>query len=94
MRIRKRTAAQAELGKTATSNLYWGLQGNSGRLGPSLEHLRTASGHSESATVRTKHLHWRREWQPTSVFLPGESDGQRSLAGCSPRGHKEPDKTE
>ena len=32
---------------------------------------------------------WRRKWQPTPVFLPGESDGQRSLAGYSPRGHKE-----
>ena len=28
---------------------------------------------------------WRREWRPTSVFLPGESHGQRSLVGCSPR---------
>ena len=27
---------------------------------------------------------WRRTWQPTPVFLPGESHGQRSLAGCSP----------
>ena len=27
---------------------------------------------------------WRRAWQPASVFLPGESHGQRSLAGCSP----------
>ena len=31
---------------------------------------------------------WRRAWQPTPVFLPGESDGQRSLAICSPWGHK------
>ena len=37
---------------------------------------------------------WRRKWQPTPVFLPGESHGQRSLAGCCPRGHKESDKTE
>ena len=29
---------------------------------------------------------WRRAWQPTPVFLPGESHGQRSLAGCSPWG--------
>ena len=29
---------------------------------------------------------WRRKWQPTPVFLPGEFHGQRSLAGCSPRG--------
>ena len=26
--------------------------------------------------------HWRRKWQPTSVFLPGESQGQGSLVGC------------
>ena len=32
---------------------------------------------------------WRREWQPTSVFLPGESHGQRRLVGYSPWGHKE-----
>ena len=32
---------------------------------------------------------WRRKWQSTLVFLPGESHGQRSLAGCSPWGHKE-----
>ena len=31
---------------------------------------------------------WRREWQPTSVFFPGESHGQRSLAGYSPWGHR------
>ena len=31
---------------------------------------------------------WRREWQPTPVFLLGESHGQRNLAGYSPWGHK------
>ena len=37
---------------------------------------------------------WRRAWQPTPVFLPGESHGQRSLVGCySPWGCKEPDVT-
>ena len=36
----------------------------------------------------------RREWQPTPVSLPGESQGQRSLAGYSPWGHKELDMTE
>ena len=29
-------------------------------------------------------ISWRRAWQPTPVFLPGESHGQRSLAGCGP----------
>ena len=32
---------------------------------------------------------WRTAWQPTPVFLPGESHGQRSLEGYSPWGHKE-----
>ena len=31
---------------------------------------------------------WRRKWQPTPVFLPGKSHGQRILAGYSPRGCK------
>ena len=34
------------------------------------------------------------EWQPTPVFLPGESQGQRGLVGYSPWGHKELDVTE
>ena len=37
---------------------------------------------------------WRRKWQPTPVFLPGESHGQRSLAGYSPWGPREVDTTE
>ena len=36
----------------------------------------------------------RRKWQPTSVFLPGESHGRRSLVGYSPWGLKESDTTE
>ena len=37
---------------------------------------------------------WRREWQPTPVFLPGEFHGQKSLEGYSPWGHKESDTKE
>ena len=37
---------------------------------------------------------WRRAWQPTPAFLPGESHGQRSVAGYSPWGCKESDMTE
>ena len=37
---------------------------------------------------------WRRKWQPTPVFLPRESHGQRSLVGYSPWDHKESDTTE
>ena len=39
-------------------------------------------------------LLWRREWQSTSVFLPKESHGQRSLAGYSLWGRQELDTTE
>ena len=37
---------------------------------------------------------WRRKWQPTPVFLPGESQGQRRLAGYSPWGRKESEVTQ
>ena len=37
---------------------------------------------------------YRRKWQPTPVFLPGESHGQRSLTAYSPWGCKELDTTE
>ena len=36
---------------------------------------------------------WKRRWQPTLVFLPGKSHGQRSLAAYSPWGRKESDMT-
>ena len=39
-------------------------------------------------------ISWRRAWQPILVCLPGESHGQRSLAGYRPWGCKESDKTE
>ena len=39
-------------------------------------------------------MHWRRKWQPTPVFWPGESQGRGSLVGYSPGGRKESDMTE
>ena len=39
-------------------------------------------------------LHWRRKWQPTPVFLPGESQGGGSLVGCHLWGRTESDTTE
>ena len=39
-------------------------------------------------------VHWRRKWQPTPVFLPGESQGPRSLVGCRLWGPTESDTTE
>ena len=40
------------------------------------------------------YVSWRREWQPTPVFLPGEFLGQMTLAGYSPWSRKESDMTE
>ena len=39
-------------------------------------------------------MHWRRKWQPTPVFLPGESQGWGSLVGCRLWGRTELDTTE
>ena len=39
-------------------------------------------------------MYWRRKWQPTPVFLPGESQGQGSLVGCHLWGRTESDRTE
>ena len=39
-------------------------------------------------------MHWRRKWQPTPVFLPGESQGWGSLVGCCLWGRTESNTTE
>ena len=39
-------------------------------------------------------MHWRRKWQPTPVFLPGESQGRGSLVGCRLWGRTESDTTQ
>src|SRR5574337_1235567 len=39
-------------------------------------------------------MHWRRKWQPTPVFLPGESQGRRGLVGCHLWSPTESDTTE
>ena len=48
----------------------------------------------QQAKSRTGIWIWVRQWQPTSVFIPGESHGQRSLVVYSPWGRKESDMTE
>ena len=47
-----------------------------------------------SGLLQIKTQMWRRTWQPSPVFLPGEFHGQRNLAGYSPRSRKELDTTE
>ena len=41
-----------------------------------------------------RRIPWRRAWQPSPVFLPGESHCQKSLMDYDPWGHKESDTTE
>ena len=53
----------------------------------------TFSIDAERIGHKTQHL-LMLKWQPTPVLSPGKSHGQRSLGGCSPRGHKESDTAE
>ena len=62
-----------------------------GRL-QSMGSLRVGHNWATSLSLSTL-MHWRRKWQPTPVFLPGESQGRRSLVGCSPWGRTESDTT-
>ena len=52
-------------------------------------------GHDWATSISlSTFMHWRRKWQPTPVFLPGESQGWRSLVSCHLWGHTESDTTE
>ena len=59
----------------------------------SMESLGVGQDSATSLSLFT-FMHWRRKWQPTSVFLPGESQGQGSLMGCHLWGRTELDMTE
>ena len=50
-------------------------------------------GHDRATSLFT-FMHWRRKWQPTPVFLPGESQGRGSVVGCRLWGRTESDTTE
>ena len=56
--------------------------------------LANAQGMRRNFDPWIRKIPWRRAWQRTPVFLLGESQGQRSLAGYSPWGCKESDMTE
>ena len=47
----------------------------------SMGSIRVGQGSATSLSLFT-FLHWRRKWQPTPVFLPGEAQGRGSLVGC------------
>ena len=59
-----------------------------------LEMYKNIVGKREDYEIIGTATNGKRKWQPTPVFLPGESQGRRSLVGYSPRGRKELDTTE
>ena len=77
-----------------SSTLVWKIpwMEEHGRL-QSMESLRLGHDWATSLSLFT-FLHWRRKWQPTPLFLPGESQGQWSLVGCRLWGPTESDTTE
>ena len=77
-----------------SSTLAWKIpwMEEPGRL-QSMGSLRLEHDRATSLSLFT-FLHWRRKWQPTPVFLAGESQGQGSLVGCRLWGHTELDTTE
>ena len=77
-----------------SSTLTWKIPGTGEPGGlPSMGSLRIGHDWAASLSLFT-FMHWRRKWQPTPVFLPGESQGQGSLVGCRLRGGTESDTTE
>ena len=77
----------AKLVKKAACNM--GDLGSIPELGESI-----CSVGDPSIDCWVRKIPWRRAWQPTPVFFPGESHRQRSLTDCNPWGCKEPDPTE
>ena len=59
-----------------------------------VKNLLASAGDSRDVDPWVRKVPWRRAWQPTPVLLPGESYGQRSLAGYSPWDRKELDMNE
>ena len=76
------------------STLAWKVPWMEEPGGPqSMGSLRVGQDSATSPSLFT-FIHWRRKWQPTPVFLPGESQGRGSLVGCRPWDRTESDTTE
>ena len=82
--------AMASHSNTLTWKIPWAEE--PGRL-QSMGSLRVRHDWATSLSLFT-FMHWRRKWQPTPVFLPGESLGWWSLVGCHLWGHTESDTSE
>ena len=86
----KREKAMAPHSSTLAWKIPWTEE--PGRL-QSMGSLRVGHDWATSLSLFT-FMHWRRKWQPTPVFLPGESQGRRGLVGCRLWGRTESDTTE
>ena len=79
---------------TCSSTLAWKIPWMEGPGGlQSMGSLGVRHNWATSISLFT-FMHWRRKWQPTPVFLPGESQGRGSLVGCHLWGHTGSDTTE
>ena len=88
------TPGNGEGNGTHSSTLAWKIpwMKEPGRL-QSMGSLRVWHDWATSLSLFT-FMHWRRKWQPTLVFLPGESQGRGSLVGCRLWGRTESDMPE
>ena len=68
---------------THSSTLAWKIPWNGGAWWATVHGVAKSQTRLSDFTF----MHWKRKWQPTPVFLPGESQGQRSLVGCCLWGH-------
>ena len=89
-RNRKHSSTMAPHSSTLAWKIPWTEE--PGRL-QSMGLLRVRHDWATSLSLFT-FMHGRRKWQPTPVFLPGESQGRGSLVGCLLRGRAELDTTE
>ena len=89
----KNPPANAGVLRGANSVPGWGRSpggGNGSPLQPCcLENPMDRGAWRATVSPWTGKISWRKKWQPTPVFLPGESHGQRSLVGYSPWGGKD-----
>ena len=85
--------------------LNWAMAPHSGTLAWKIPWMEEPGGLQSMGSLRVGHnwstslslftfMHWRRKWQSTPVFLPGDSQGRGSLVGCRLWGRTEWDTTE
>ena len=90
---------------TPIYNPYWAMAPHSSTFAWKIPWMEEPGGLQSMGSLRVGHdwatslspftfMRWRRKWQPTPVFLPGESREWGSLVGCHPWGHTESDTTE